>query len=201
MITPGTGEISGLTRLYDELISIFASSVETEMGFLLLVQWLDDHLKEPGVDASSIARLGKGDPNPASAAYQYEKSFGALLQDSKEGGQNVRLHRYGIISLTYALWDEKYRKIIADECELTCKDEVKSDVFRDLNKYRQAILHAGGHLDSEPTKLSFFAKGDMVSFTKDQMQDLFAQLIEELNRIGDEYYCQNPGFTLDKPLH
>ena len=201
MITLGTGEISGLTRLYDELISIFASSVETEMGFLLLVQWLDDHLKEPGVDASSIARLGKGDPNPASAAYQYEKSFGALLQDSKEGGQNVRLHRYGIISLTYALWDEKYRKIIADECELTCKDEVKSDVFRDLNKYRQAILHAGGHLDSEPTKLSFFAKGDMVSFTKDQMQDLFAQLIEELNRIGDEYYCQNPGFTLDKPLH
>ena len=118
-----------------------------------------------------------------------------------EGGRNVRLCRNGVIALTYALWEENYRETIAKECGLACKNEVLSDVFQDLNKYRQAILHRGGRLDRELVKMGVFAKGDVVSFTKDQMRDLFAQLIEELNRIGEEYYGQDPGFTLDKPLH
>ena len=201
METAETGNMSGLKRFHGELMSIFASNVETEMGFLLLVQWLSGVLKDPRVEASFTVQLGKGDPHLTSTTYQYEKPLEELMRDSKEGGQNVRLYRNGVISLTYALWEENYREIIATECGLASKDEVLSDVFQDLNKYRQAILHRGGRLDREPVKMGFFAKGDVVSFTKDQMEDLFAQLIKELNRLGEEYYGQNPGFTLDRPLH
>ena len=192
--------MSGLKCLHDDLLSLFASSTETEMGFLLLVDWLGKHLEDPRVDPSFAVQLGKGDPNHPSTRYQYKKPLQELIRDSKEGGRNVRLHRNGIIALTYALWEDNYRATIANECGLSSKDELVSDVFQDLNKYRQAILHRGGKLDREPAQLGFFGKGDVVAFTKDQMHELFAELIEELNRIGEEYYGQDPRFTLDKPL-
>ena len=158
----------------------------------------------PSCVSRSTLQLGTtalASPYIRALGYQYEKPLEELIRDSSEGGRNVRLHRNGVISLTYALWEEKYRAIVAKECGLACKNEVRSDVFHDLNKYRQAILKRGARLDRGPTKMRFFAKDDEVSFTKDQMHDLFAQLIEELNRIGEEYYGQNPGFTLDRPLH
>ena len=201
METAQTADMSCLKRLHDDLISIFASSAETEMGFLLLVDWLGKHLEDPRVDPSSTVQLGGGDPRHPSTSYQYEKPLRVLLRDSKEGGRNVLLYRNGIIALTYALWEDNHRATIANECRLASKDEVLSDVFQDLNKYRQAILHRDGKLDREPVKLGFFRKGDVVAFTKDQMHELFAQLIEELNRIGEEYYGKDPRFALDKPLH
>ena len=77
---------------------------------------------------------------------------------------------------------------------------MESDVFQDLNRYRQAILRQGARLDKNPSTMCFFSKGDRVAFTEDQMHELFARLIEELNRLGETYYDQNLGFTLDKPL-
>ena len=103
--------------------------------------------------------------------------------------------------MTYALWEEEYRPEIAIECGLTSKDDVKSDVFHDLNKYRQAILHVSGRLDREPSVIHFFSEGEVVSLTKDHMHDLFSYLISDLNRIGETYYEVNLGLSLDKPLH
>ncbi len=193
-------DMSGLKHLHDDLFSVYASNSETEMGFLLLVDWLGKLLKNPKVDPSYAVQLGKGDPNHSKSRFQYEKPLPDLIRDSKDGGRNVLLHRNGIIALTYALWEDNYRATIATECGLASKDELASEVFQDLNKYRQAILHRGSKLDREPTELGFFGKGDVVAFTKDQMHDLFALLIEELNRIGKKYYGQDPGFTLDKPI-
>ena len=193
-------DMIGLRRFHDELVTIFASSIETEMGFRLLVKWLGEVESDPRVEPSFTVQVGEGDPHLASTKYHYEKPLEELIRDSKEGGTNVRLHRNGVISLAYALWEEEYRAIIAQECGLRCKNEVESAVFQDLNKYRQAILHRGARLDRKPSIMIFFTIGDWVSFTEDQMHELFSRLIEELNRIGETYYGQNPGFTLDKPL-
>ena len=123
METGETGNMSGLKRFRSELMSIFASSVETEMGFLLLVKWLGEALETPRIKTSSTVQLGKGDPNLTSTKYQYEKTIEELMRDSKEGGQNVRLHRNGVISLTYALWEEIYRETIAIECSFQGRAE------------------------------------------------------------------------------
>ena len=195
-----TSDMTGLKRFHDELETMFASSIETEMGFRLLVDWLRTLESDPGVDSSFGVQVGEGDPRHASTRFQYEKPLEELIRDSEEGGKNLRLHRNGVISLTYALWEEEYRSVIAQECGLACKNRVESDVFQDLNRYRQAILHQGGRLDKNPSTMCFFSKGDRVALTEDQMHGLFARLIEELNRLGETYYGQNPGFTLDKPL-
>ena len=188
MVNAQTGDMIGLRRFHDDLITIFSSSVETEMGFRLLVKWLRELESDPRVEPSFTVQIGKGDPHLISTKYHYEKPLEKLIRDSKEGGTNVRLHRNGVISLAYAIWEEEYRAIIVQECDLARKNEVESDVFQDLNKYRQAILHRGARLGREPTAMCFFAKGDLVSFTEDQMHELFARLIEELNGIGETYY-------------
>ena len=102
--------------------------------------------------------------------------------------------------MAYALWEDEYRKRIATECGLKCKNDISSDVFHDLNKFRQAILHAGSRLDEETKAIHFFRKGDTVAFTENQMTELFAAIIEELNRIGNEYYNMNPGFSFKQAL-
>ena len=189
-----------LENFYKETIQLFATSVETEMGFLLLIQWLDQLSDHPQVTSDHMVQVGAGDPNLSSTAYQYEKSLAQLLEDSKEGGINVRYHRYGVISLGYALWEEKYRQLIADDRGFPTKNDIQSDFFHDLNRYRQAILHANGKLDDNTKELTFFAKGESVSFTKPQMEELFDLFIQEINRIGQAYYDQQPDFQFHKPL-
>ena len=142
-----TSDMTGLKRFHDELETMFASSIETEMGFRLLVDWLRTLESDPRVDSSFGVQVGEGDPRHASTRFQYEKPLEELIRDSEEGGKNFRLHRNGVISLTYALWEEEYRSVIGQECGLACKNRGESDVFQDLNRYRQAILHQGARLD------------------------------------------------------
>ena len=197
--------MDALKNFHRELMDIFASYVETEMGFLVLVQWQDAlfeaaKAKNPAILPSIPVQVGKGDPNLPSTRYNYEKPWAELRRESEEGGLNPRMHRNGVICLTYALWEERYREAIASECGLVCKNKVQSDVFQDLNKYRQAILHSGSLLDRVPMKMKFFSKGERVAFTDEQMESLFACLVEELNRVGSEYYKAHPGFTFEKPI-
>ena len=194
--------MKALMDLYDELIALYAFEAETSAALSQWVKFLEERVAashETTLDHQVF--FGRGDPNNPRAQYQYAVSFGNAIHSSDEGGRNIRLHRNGVIALTYALWEEEYRPEIAIECGLTSKDDVKSDVFHDLNKYRQAILHVSGRLDREPSVIHFFSEGEVVSLTKDHMHDLFSYLISDLNRIGETYYEVNPGLSLDKPLH
>ena len=155
--------MDALKNFHRELMDIFASYIETKMGFLILVQWLDAQFeaakaKDPAILSSMPVQVGKGDPNLPSARYNYEKPWAELRRESEEGGRNPRMHHNGVICLTYALWEKRYRGAIASECGLVCKNKVQSDVFQDLNKYRQAILHRGGLLDRVPMKMKFFPR-------------------------------------------
>ena len=205
MMNEGQNAMDALRNFHLEPMEIFASHVETEMGFLVLLQWLDSTFNaakstNPWILPSISVQMGKGDPNLPSTRYNYETPWAELKGESEEGGRNPRMHRNGIICLTYALWEEHYRGAIASECGLACKNKVQSDVFQDLNKYRQSILHRGSVLDRVPMSMKFFAKGERVAVTKEQMESLFACLVEELNRIGSEYYKTHPGFEFEKPI-
>ena len=114
---------------------------------------------------------------------------------------NRRPYRESVIAFSYALWEDQYRGRIAHECKLANKNKIKSDVFYDLNKYRQAILHSGGRLAAEPKVIRFFNRGEEVLLTDDHMYELFSLLVGELNRLGREYYRQDPQFSLDRPLN
>lgn len=144
--------------------------------------------------------FGRGDPNRPRAKYQYKRSFGDLITAADNQGVTSVLHRRSVIVLLVATWEDRYRSRIASECGLA-KNDITSDLFRDLNRYRQAILHAGGKLRDEPLVLSHFAKGDEVSLTSDHMDSIFRMVIDELNRLGTDFYGTDPGFAFDKSLN
>ena len=191
--------MDSLFALHDELIGLYAYDVEIEAA---LHNWNGFLLSRINGRTTLDHRIffGRDDPNDIDANFQYAKTFRALIQDSVEDGRNVRLHRNDVVALTYALWEDEYRKLIASECGFDEKNGIESIVFQDLNKYRQAVLHASGRLDREPEVVRLFSKGDVVAFTKEQMYTLFSTLIDELNRLGRTYYGQDPRLTLDKSM-
>ena len=177
------------------------------MAFLTFHDVLSGVGAESELNMSQRVKFGKGSPNNPGAKYQYTKTYGQLIATFTRDGPHFQLHRKSVITLAYALWEDQYRQRMAEECCLVNdkgdvdKNKIESDVFQDLNKYRQAILHGSGKLDREPKVIRFFKKGNVVSFTSNQMHELFSILIEELNRIGETYYGENPRFSLDKPLN
>ena len=192
--------MQALKDLSKDLIGLYSYAAEASIAFLTLHGELSRVRDESKLDTRQRVKFGKGSPNNPGAKYQYTKTYGRLLKDFARDGPHFQLHRKSAIALAYAMWEDQYRRKIAEECGMADKNEIKSDVFQDLNKYRQAILHRGGTLDREPKIIRFFKKGDPVSFTSDHMHELFSILIDELNQIGKTYYGQNPQFSFDKLL-
>ena len=189
--------MKALIELYEDIVSIYG--YETEICSALH-QWQQYLRTMQGKEQSKRLFFGKSEPHGADAKYQYMRTFKYLIEASSKNGINSQINRRGIIALTYAVWEERYRERIACECGLT-KKGVQSDVFHDLNKYRQAILHAGGRLDAKPKVLTFFKLGDEVLLTDRHMYELFKLLVEELNNIGLTYYGRDLKLNLDKQLY
>ena len=189
-----------ILALHNRLTDLYEYQVETALAIRFWGDRLMGMTSGVTTTLDSRASFGKDDPNKADALYQVARTYRDLIHDSAEGGRNLRLLGNGVIVHAYSLWEDTFRAAIAAECDLA-KDEIKSDVFQDLNKYRQAILHVDGRLDRQPKLLTFFKMGEVVSFTQDEMHRLFAELISELNRLGKTFYGQDPGLSLDKLLN
>ena len=193
--------MQALRELHDELVDLYGYEEETKMASMKLQSWLEEILANSSAGLDSVTTLGSGDPNNPDTKYQYKKTFRQLKEASAKDGSHAIIRRKSLVALVYALWEEKYRWRIAQECNLADRDKVESTVFQDLNKYRQAILHHNDKLGKKPQIIPLFKKGDVISPTEDHMHLLFSILIDELNQIGETYYNMNPQFSLDKPLH
>ena len=189
-----------LRELHKELITLFAYYAELEGAVNTWHETLKSRVPN-AITSNSSLHIGRDDPNDADAKFLYAKPFRIAIQDSAKDGSHVTTHRKAVIALTYAVWEDEYRARIAAACGYMNKNDIKSDIFHDLNIYRQAILHVNSRLDRETTVLDFFNKGESVSFTEDQMTELFSTLVKELNRIGEEYYKSDPGFSFEQALN
>lgn len=194
--------MQALLDFHNELMNLYAFEIETSASLHQWTQFLQEAVaKSQHTTLDSSIIFGRDNPNSPDAKYQYAATYKDVIHASMEDGRNIRLHRNGVVALAYALWEDEYRNQIAKECGLADKNDVESDVFQDLNKYRQAILHVSGRLDRYPKVIRLFTKGQVVSFTKDNVHVLFSHLIGELNRIGEVYYGKTPNFSLDKSLN
>ena len=192
--------MKALKNFHQDLVDIYGYMVQVETAIGFWREKMKGLMGEGGIAPSTLVPFGAGDPRRPDATYQYETPMEDLIAASEKEGINYIVHHRCILVLVVASWEACYRRRIACECEIE-EDDVKSDVFHDLNKYRHAILHAGGRLDSKLKVLRLFRKGDEVDLNTSQMGALFRDLIDELNRIGREYYHTDPEFTFEKRLH
>ena len=161
--------------------------------------WVSGMVSDSTTHSNSLS-FGQTAPNLPDARYQYKRTFGEVIDASASDGPLEVTHRRSVIVLVVASWEDSYRTRIAKELGLK-KNDLKSDVVYDLNKYRQAILHAGGTLRTEPRVLQHFRKGDQVALTHEHILQVFRTLMDELNRISREFYGIDAQFMFDTPLN
>ena len=184
--------MKALIEFHNELIEIYGYTLQVGIAISNWRDWVNQLVNSSsGTTLSNTVSFGPDAPNLPDAKYQYRATVGDLITASGPVGINSILHRRYILVLVVAAWEDHYRGRIARECNLV-KDDVKSAVFGDLNKYRRAILHARSKLASKPEVLPYFCKGDEVSPTFDQVDSIFRALVDELNRLGREYYHTDP---------
>ena len=189
-----------LFDLHHDVLDLYAYHAETCAALHHWCKHLKKHIKTPNKTNHKIF-FGKDDPNAQDATFQYAKTVDRAIADSAKNGAHESILRRSVIALTYSVWEDQYRQRIAYECGLNHKDDIKSDVFHDVNRYRQAILHAGGRLIGAPKVVKFFREGDQVLLDDNHIDELFSILIDEINRIGVVYYKQHPKLSLSAPLN
>ena len=190
--------LAALVAFYRDLMEMYGYYVQVTAAIGKFNEWAIRQLSGSTTRSHSML-FGRGDPNLPEARFQAVRTFGELIDSSVSDGPLEVTHRRSVIVFVVASWEDSYRARIAKELGLA-KNDLKSDVFYDLNKYRQAILHAGGTLRTEPRALRLFRKGDQVALTEEHMHQVFRTLVDELNRISREFYDIDAQFMFDTPL-
>ena len=193
--------MKALTELHSKIVEIYGYGVQVSMALVYWRTWLNERISSGSTTLDNRVLFGKRDPNDPNATYVYRRTFRYLLDASSPNGDTLAIHRRNLIALLYACWENPYRRKITEEAGLKGKYDIKSDVFQDVRIYRNSILHANGTLDQVPKIFRFFSKGDKVTLTSQDIDEIFRAAIDELNRIAKKYFDTNPRFILEEPLH
>ena len=193
--------MQALQSLYDELVDLYGYQLQMGMSISEWHKLLDGVKKSRPIRMEIRVTFGKDGPNDPNATYDFSARYGRLLDANSPDGHNAQLMRCGVIVLAYSLWEDQYRAKIAVECRLGSKNAVKSEVFRDLNIYRRAAVHARRVVRDQPRVLPFLSKGAALRFTAADMQRLFELLVDELNRLCRDHYRTNVNYSLNRRLN
>ena len=193
--------MQALQSLYDELVGLYGYQLQMNLSTSKWHNLLEGLGKKHGTRKDNRVSFGEDAANDPNATCQFSATYGSILDANSSNGQNPQLMRCGVIVLAYSLWEDQYRSKIAAESGLACRNDVKSEIFRDLNIYRQAAVHARRIVRSQPKVLPFRSKGAALRFSPADMQRLFELLIDELNRIGRDYYHASTSFSLSRKLN
>ncbi|CTP86301.1 hypothetical protein XTPLMG728_1172 [Xanthomonas translucens pv. poae] len=115
---------------------------------------------------------GKGEPGSGEALHF--SNLGERLAACAHGGQNeITLSNLCLISI-YSFWEDRTRNEIAKTLGMD-KDNVQSDLFGDINKMRNVILHASGIMDQRARSmkvLKWFSVGDRVIVDREKLHQV-----------------------------
>ena len=193
--------MNALQECHRDVIEIYGYGVQVIGALFTWHKHLCDQISSGKTKKSNRMFFGDSNPNHPEAKYHYQRDFGYLLDMSANNGPLSVIHRRSVVTLLYSAWEDRHRALIAEEIGFKSKNDLNSDVFRDVNVYRRAIIHAGGRLRDEPKVFGFFEKGEEVSLTHKHIDLIFRHVVDELNRIGKEHYGTDPQFSFGHPLN
>jgi hypothetical protein len=130
---------------------------------------------------------GKG--TPENGVVLHQSTLGDRLSACAAGGQNeITLSNLCLISI-YSFWEDRTREEIAKALGIEVAS-VQSDLFGDISKFRNIILHAGGIMDERARSLrvlKWFSIGDKILINRDKLHEiivLIRQFPEGLTTVG-----------------
>lgn len=101
------------------------------------------------------------------------KTKDALIGLEKNGPFS-QLVAFGMITWIFAMWEEEYRKKIADELNVQ-KNDILCDIMGDLRFFRNWIVHNNGIANKDVKKLislNWLKEGDPIIITTNEMGNI-----------------------------
>jgi hypothetical protein len=177
-----------------EVAGYFGSYFDGEYGYMLVLAQVEKTQKEFGPKLGmSSAQLdqsnyfyGEGDPNSPGSKILIQATQGAVKVRNAKNGVNAAFLARMLIVAVYQLWDEHYRAQFAQTVGKTTAD-IKSDLFGDLRRYRQSIVHNRSIAISDVTNnkvLKWFVPGELINPTGPHIQTLIGLIKDEIDLIG-----------------
>ncbi|MEO1494363.1 MAG: hypothetical protein AAFV19_19625 [Pseudomonadota bacterium] len=126
------------------------------------------------MDREGIFQIGKKLQGERTAVAEMPTAY--VLQSLEKDGLFSSLSAHGLIVLTYALWDERYRSLIAKELGEKEKNAINCDVMGDVRTIRKWIVHNQSTATksglAEMKSLRWPKEPGPFQFTGDRMEDL-----------------------------
>lgn len=177
-----------------EVDGFFAAYFDASVGFQLNLQRLENAQRSTAADTGrSIAELDQlpflyivGDPTTPAAKVLIPMLQGDVKRRNGPGGANAFFLARMLIVATYQIWEEHYRGMLAVERGVG-KDEIVSDLFGDLRRYRQAIVHHRSIAMASVIKnrvLHWATAGSPIEPSRTEMQQLLSGIREEVERLA-----------------
>ena len=79
----------------------------------------------------------------------HRSTQGEFKRRAASGGLDARFLGHMMVALLYGAWEDNYREKVALSLGHSKKNELKSELFQDINKLRQAIQHNSGKATKE----------------------------------------------------
>lgn len=132
---------------------------------------------------------GIGDPNFPNSFILHECTQDEFKKRNSENGKNIQTLANLCIIQVYQYWEDYYRGKIAEELGLE-KNELKSEIFRDLNLYRKSIIHHRGIALDEIDKCKifrWFKSGNIINLDKNQVGGIILGVKTEIQNYKTQY--------------
>src|SRR5258706_4576392 len=109
----------------------------------------------------------------------HRSTQGDFKQRTASGGLDARFLSQMLVALLYGAWEDGYRGRIAMSLGHSVKNALGSDLFQDICKLRQAIVHNHGRAteDVERAKIiRWFRQGDEICISRERARQLLDEL-------------------------
>lgn len=111
------------------------------------------------------------------------------INKNGEDGQYQRIIAGNTIAMFYNIWEDKYRNQIAKNISKQ-KNDVKSELFKELNLVRQSITHNNYNSISDLNKLeilSFVGNSKILKLSSYEVQRIQELIINEIEVMKNSY--------------
>lgn len=181
----------------EDVPRLYALASETSVVFHAARTAYSQHLQD-FPDATVF--IGDTGPDEEGARYQHRAPLRDVAQRWAPNGMIETQVRNATIVFLCSYWEDRYRAEIASAAGLKSKNDLRSEVFHDINKLRQGIIHAGAKLDRKLTTINHISIGDKINFSGKEFRALFEAVFEELNNIARNVCGDHLGLSVDTAM-
>lgn len=201
-------------KIFDELKSIldryigilhdlYGFYVDITQGFRLYRKnILNMLLAQPNgmTTMSSEMIISNSSPDNPNALILNVSSISSICERNQDEGVNVALAREHVLTMVLEHWNHDIRPAIANVLGYNDSNDVKADIFGDVNKIRNDILHSRGKANKSVNGVIIkFQKGDRIVIDQVMFDKIFTEIFNYFNKLSLEATGQI--MYLDRSLH